>query len=107
MKALSAVRKSILDMSSRLNIEHFLIRLVVINERLTKAGKSMYSSAGSIDQTKSRAFLSNFACIKSYPQGGIEINHDLVSEDEYEEIRSALIASLSGLRTSSGRSWNG
>jgi predicted AlkP superfamily phosphohydrolase/phosphomutase len=59
----------------------------------------MYSSAGSIDQTKSRAFLSNFAGIKSYPQGGIEINRDLVSEDEYEELRSALIAELSELRT--------
>jgi predicted AlkP superfamily phosphohydrolase/phosphomutase len=99
MKALSTVRKSILDVSDRLNIEHFLIRLVVINERLTKAGKSMYSSAGSIDRSKSRAFLSNFAGIKSYPQGGIEINRDLVSEDEYEEIRAALIASLSELRT--------
>jgi predicted AlkP superfamily phosphohydrolase/phosphomutase len=81
-----------------LNIEHFLIRLVVINERLTKAGKSMYSSAGSIDQSKSRAFLSNFAGIKSYPHGGIEINRDLVSDDEYEKLRSALIASLAELR---------
>ena len=92
MKALSTVRKSILDVSNRLNIEHYLIRLVVINERLTKASKSMYSSAGSIDQTKSRAFLSNFAGIKSYPQGGIEINRDLVSDEEYEELRSTLIA---------------
>jgi predicted AlkP superfamily phosphohydrolase/phosphomutase len=99
MRALSKVRKSILDVSNRLNIEHFLIRLVVINERLTKAGKSMYSSVGSIDQTKSRAFLSNFTGIKSYPQGGIEINRDLVSEDEYREIRNALIASLSELRS--------
>jgi predicted AlkP superfamily phosphohydrolase/phosphomutase len=80
-----------------LNIEHYLIRLVVINERLTKAGKSMYSSAGSIDQSKSRAFLSNFAGIKSYPHGGIEINRDLVSDEEYEELRSVLIAALSEL----------
>jgi len=99
MAALSKVRKSILEVSNRLNIEHFLIRLVAINERLTKAGKSVYSSAGLIDKTKSRASLSNFAGIKSYPQGGIEINRDLVSEDEYEEIRNALIASLSKLRS--------
>lgn len=98
-RALSQVRKSILDVSNRLNIEHFLIRLVVINERLTKAGKSMYSSAGSIDRSKSRAFLSNFAGIKSYPHGGIEINRELVSEDEYEETRNALIAALSELRS--------
>jgi|GEM_PF-1964985 hypothetical protein len=46
LKALSTVRKSILDVLNRLNIEHYLIWLVVINARLTKAGKSMYSSAG-------------------------------------------------------------
>jgi predicted AlkP superfamily phosphohydrolase/phosphomutase len=99
MRALSQLRKSILDVSDRLSIEHFLIRLVVMNERLTKAGKSMYSSAGSIDRSKSRAFLSNFAGIKSYPHGGIEINRELVSEDEYEELRSTLIVSLSELRS--------
>jgi len=98
-KALSKVRKSILDVSNKLNLEHYLIRLVVKNERLTKAGKSMYSSAGSIDHSKSKAFLSNFAGIKSYPHGGIEINRELVSEDEYEKTRSALIAALSQLKS--------
>jgi predicted AlkP superfamily phosphohydrolase/phosphomutase len=43
--------------------------------------------------------LSNFAGIKSYPHGGIEINRELVSEDEYEELRSTLIVSLSELRS--------
>jgi predicted AlkP superfamily phosphohydrolase/phosphomutase len=100
MRALSQLRKSILDVANRLSIEHVLIRLVVINERLTKAGKSMYSSAGSIDRSKSRAFLSNFAGIKSYPHGGIEINRELVSEEEYEKLRGALVDSLSKLRTS-------
>jgi predicted AlkP superfamily phosphohydrolase/phosphomutase len=98
-RALGKVRKSVLDVANKLNIEHFLIRLVVMNERLTKAGKSMYSSAGSIDRTKSRAFLSNFAGIKSYPHGGIEINRNLVSDGEYKEMRSALIAALSELRS--------
>ena len=98
-RALSTVRKSILDVSNRLNLEHFLIRMVAKNERLTTASKSIYSSAGSIDQSKSRAFLSNFAGIKSYSYGGIEINRDLMSEDEYEETRSALIAELSALKS--------
>jgi predicted AlkP superfamily phosphohydrolase/phosphomutase len=99
MRALSTVRKSVLNVANRLNIEHFLIRLVVTNERLTKAGKSMYSSAGSIDRGKSRAYLSNFAGIKSYPHGGIEINRELMSEDEYEKTRNALIAVLSELKS--------
>lgn len=99
MRALSRIRNCVLDVTDKLNIEHFLIRLVAVNERLTKSSKSMYSSVGSIDRSKSRAFLSNFAGIKSYPQGGIEINRDLVSEDEYEEVRRALIAALSELRS--------
>jgi predicted AlkP superfamily phosphohydrolase/phosphomutase len=93
------VRKSILDVSNKLNLEHFLIRMVAKNERLTTASKSIYSSAGSIDQDKSSAYLSNFAGIKSYSYGGIEINRDLLSEDEYEETRSALMATLSELRS--------
>lgn len=98
-RALSMVRKGILDVSNRLNIEHLLIRLVAINDQLAKAGNSMYSSFGSIDQSKSRAFLSNFAGIKSYPHGGIEINREVVSEQEYNEVRGTLIAALTELRS--------
>jgi predicted AlkP superfamily phosphohydrolase/phosphomutase len=98
-KALSVVRKGILDVSDKLNLEQFLIRLVARNERLSKASKSVYSSAGSINRTKSRAFLSNFAGIKSYPHGGIEINRDGMTEEGYDKLRSELITTLSELRT--------
>jgi predicted AlkP superfamily phosphohydrolase/phosphomutase len=97
-RALNQVRKCILDVANRLNLEHYLIRLVVIDERLTRAGKSMYSSAGSIDRHKSRAFVSNFAGIKSYEHGAVEINRELVSDAEYEETRNALITTLYDLR---------
>ena len=50
-----------------------------------------------IDKTKSVAYLSNFAGIKSYPDGGIEINKNLVSDDKYEKIRDDLIKLLSEL----------
>jgi len=102
MRALSRVRTSVLDVSSKLNIEHILIRVMAKSERLTKTGKSVYSSAGSIDKSDSRAFLSNFAGIKSYPFGGIEINRDVVSSTEYNVIRAALIAALSELRSPAG-----
>jgi predicted AlkP superfamily phosphohydrolase/phosphomutase len=102
MRALSKVRRSVLDVANRLNIEHFLIRLVVKNEGLAKAGKSIYSSVGSIDRAKSRAFLSNFAGIKSYPHGGIDINRELVSQGEYKEMRDALIAALAQLKLPDG-----
>ena len=45
-KALSKVRKSVLEVSTRLNIEHVLIRVLANSERLAKAGKSVYSSVG-------------------------------------------------------------
>jgi predicted AlkP superfamily phosphohydrolase/phosphomutase len=101
-KALSAVRKGILDVSDKLNLEHFLIRLVAKNERLSKASKSVYSSAGSIDRAKSRAFLSHFAGIKSYPHGGIEINRDGMTEEGYAKVRRELITTLSELHTPDG-----
>jgi len=103
-KALSKVRTTVLEVSTRLNIEHVLIRVLAKSERLTKAGKSIYSSVGSIDRTKSRAFLSNFAGIKSYPFGGVEINRELVSDSEYDLLRNALIGELSELGTRDGGS---
>lgn len=101
-KAISKIRKTILEVVNRLNIEHWLIKLIAKNQRLTKASKSIYSSAGSIDRRRSIAYLSNFAGIKSYPHGGIEINRDLVSDVEYERIRDELIKSLSELKTADG-----
>ncbi len=99
---LSKVRKSILEVSNKLSIEHLLIRVVAKSERLTKAGKSIYSSAGSIDRSRSRAFLSNFAGIKSYPFGGIEVNRDAMSSQEYREVCKAIIAALTELKSPDG-----
>ena len=101
-KVMSGIRKTILEVANKLNIEHWLIKLVVKSERLTKVSKSVYSSAGSIDRSKSIAYLSNFAGIKSYPHGGIEINRDLVSDVEYEKVRKELIKSLPELKTPNG-----
>ena len=98
----SKIRNTILEVANKLNLEHLLIKLVVKNQRLTKASKSMYSSAGSMDKSKSIAYLSNFAGLKSYPHGGIEINRNLVTNVKYEKIRKELIESLSELKTSDG-----
>lgn len=101
-KIISKLRKTILDVANKLDIEHWLIKLVVKSPKLTKVSKSVYSSAGSIDRSRSIVYLSNFAGIKSYPHGGIEINKDLVSDTEYESIRGEFIKSLSGLKTPGG-----
>lgn len=101
-KIVSKIRKAILEVANRLNIEHWLIKLVVKSQKLTKVSKSIYSSAGAIDRSKSTVCLSNFAGIKSYPHGGIEINRDLVSGAEYEKVREEIIKSLSELKTPDG-----
>jgi len=102
-KVMSKIMRIVLEVANRLDVEHWLIKLVVKSQKLIKASKSMYSSAGSIDENRSIAHLSNFAGIKSYPHGGIEINRDLVSEIEYERIRKELVKSLSELKTPDGR----
>jgi predicted AlkP superfamily phosphohydrolase/phosphomutase len=101
-KIMSQIRRTILEVADRLHIEGLLIKLVVTSQSLTRVGKSVYSSAGSIDTAKSKAWLSNFAGIKSYPHGGIEINRDIVSDTEYEKVREELIKSLSELEGTDG-----
>ncbi len=101
-KALSTLRKSVLDVSNKLNLDHILIRMVVKNRRLTKTSKFLYSSAGSIDRAQSRAFLSTFAGIKSYPHGGVEINREAMSDREYKEVKRALIVALTELKSPDG-----
>lgn len=98
-KIYSKMRVLILETANKLNLEHFLIKLIVKNKRLTKMSKSVYSSSGSIDTNKSVAYLSNFAGMKSYSYGGIEINRELVSEQEYERIREKIISTVLQLNT--------
>jgi len=98
-KIQSKIKKIILDCANKLDIEHWLIKLIVRNQKLTKISKSIYSSAGVIDRDKSIAYLSNFVGLKSYSYGGIEINKDLVSNIEYEKIRDGIIKSLLKLKT--------
>ena len=99
----SKIKRTILDIANKLEIEHWLIKFIVKNQKLTKISKSVYSSAKIIDRNKSTAYLSNFAGIKSYPYGGIEINKELVSNAEYERIREELIKTLLELKTPDGK----
>jgi predicted AlkP superfamily phosphohydrolase/phosphomutase len=96
------LRKTVLEIISRLGLEHVVMKLVVKSPRLTKASKSIYSSGGSIDRDKSTAFLSTFAGIKSYPDGGIEIQAEHLSAREYKGLRDALIGWLEALTTARG-----
>lgn len=96
------LRTILLEIINRLGIEHVVMKLVVKSPRLTQASKSIYSSGGSIDQEKSTAFLSTFAGIKSYPDGGIEMQKEDLSALEYERLRDVLIGWLEALTTAQG-----
>jgi predicted AlkP superfamily phosphohydrolase/phosphomutase len=95
---INIIKKVILKTANKFKLEHFLIKLVTKNKNMTKMSKSIYSSVSLIDLSKSDAHLSNFAGIKSYPHGGIEINKDRVSDVEFEKIREELISELSSLK---------
>ncbi len=98
----NTVRRVLLNTLTRLNIEHHIIDIVSKNKALAQTGKSMYSSRSLIDEEKSRSFLSNFAGIKSYSFGGIEINRDLVSANEYNILRDTIIQLLLKISTDDG-----
>ena len=100
------IKKSIgnilLEVTSKLDIEHLLIRIVGTSGQLTGISKSLYSSSGIIDKENSRAFLSTFAGIKSYSHGGIEINRRLISENEIQKLKSDIIKILLNMRNEEG-----
>jgi len=99
---MNKIKSIILGIANKLNIEHWLIKLVVKSQKLTKASKSFYSAGGAIDMDESLAYLSKFAGIKSYPHGGIEINKNVVSDREYEKIREEIIKLLLECKTENG-----
>jgi len=102
-KAQGIIRKAILETANRFDFEPLMVRLVAANGTIAKISKSMYSSAGSIDRSRSSAYLSDFAGIKSYSYGGIQINNESLSKDEYEHLREALIESISEIKAHNGQ----
>lgn len=99
---LGKVKAITLNIANKLDIEHWIIKIVTKNQKLTQIGKEIYSSSGSINKEKSKAYLSTFAGIKSYSFGGIEINCDVISSTEYEALRSETIEHVSQIKTIDG-----
>ena len=96
--------RTLLGAASKFNIEPTLMKFMVRSKRMTRVGKSLYSSSGSIDRKRSVAFLSTFAGIKSYSFGGIEINSDALSDTEYAKVVAELEIRLLELKTLNGDS---
>jgi len=88
------VRRIILKLMDKLEIESLVLKLISKSKWLTKSAKGVYSSSDQINHTESRAFLSSFAGIKSYSHGGIEINRENLTDIEYEELRDRIMNTL-------------
>ncbi len=100
-KILNNIRKISLNVLNKLNIEHIAIKIVTLSPKITQLSKSAYSSSGYVEADQSIATLSHFAGIKSYSYGGIEINRDLISDQEYDKVRHQLIDELIKLNETS------
>lgn len=96
------LKKIILKIITTLNLEHYVIKILSVNDKLTKRAKTIYTSSDLIDRDTSIAWLSQFAGLKSYPHGGIEINKDLVSKKEYNALVEQIINILNDLQTPNG-----
>lgn len=99
---LGEVKKVVMYMADKLDLEHWMMKVVAISPKLTQVSKAIYSSSGSIDKEVSKAYLSTFAGIKSYSFGGIEINREIISSEEYEKLRDEIIMQLSRVNTTEG-----
>ena len=100
-KMMSKARNTILAVINRMGGEETLVQASAMFSPLARFGGSLYSSEVAIPRG-SRASLSRFAGIKSYPHGGIQIRRDDISDQEYARLREAIIASLETLKTQDG-----
>ncbi|MGZ7117157.1 MAG: alkaline phosphatase family protein, partial [Methanobacterium sp.] len=98
---LNNIRKLSLKILNKLNIEHMAIKIVTMSPKITQLSKSAYSSSGYVNADQSIASLSHFAGIKSYSYGGLEINRELISDQEYDKIRHEIIEELIKLNETS------
>ena len=67
--------------------------------KIAKGSKLMYSSSFAFDKTHSFAYMSDFAGIKSYSFGGIEINRSMIPKSDYDSLCNTIIMSLLPLKT--------
>ncbi len=102
-KYIQKMKRIILQTSNKLELETSILNIVVMNSRLTSISKSMYSPPTDVSTSKNKAYLSSFAGIKSYPHGGVQINKESMSEDEYANVVQDIITRLGNMVLEDGR----
>lgn len=94
---LENMKRMSLDLIRRFDLDHMMVRASKTSA-LSSISRDIYMSSTSIDHQRSAACLSSFAGPKSYSHGGIEINEQNLEGRSYDDLRTWLIAELSGLK---------
>ena len=97
------IKNVLLNIITNFDLEDKVVNLMINRPHIAKGGKSMYSSSFAFDKTHSFAFMSDFAGIKSYSFGGIEINRSMIQKSDYDSLCNTIIASLLSLKTPDNR----
>ncbi|MDD1708004.1 MAG: alkaline phosphatase family protein, partial [Methanoregulaceae archaeon] len=100
-KFMANIRNAALGVIEHMGCEEILVQLSARFPSVARSGGSLYAGNPSIPPG-SRASLSRFAGIKSYPHGGIQIQKEGLSAGEYTAMRDTIITSLASLTTSEG-----
>ena len=90
------IKKIILDLAHKMDMMYLLVKIGK-SRFLSKTSKKTYTSSSLIDYSESLAYLAHFPGVKSYSEGGIIVNKDVLG-DKYETFRDILIKELLQLR---------
>jgi len=97
------VKNLLLNIITSFDLEDKVINLTITSSNIAKESKSIYSSSFAFDKTHSFAYMSDFAGIKSYSFGGIEINKSMIQKSDYDSLCNTIIESLLTLKTPDNR----
>jgi predicted AlkP superfamily phosphohydrolase/phosphomutase len=93
------IKINLLGIANRFDIEFMLVDLSTKTKILSSISKNIYTSSANGESSEIQACLSDFAGIKSYPHGGIQIKrNNSFNYQDYENLRSDLIKLLLNLK---------
>lgn len=90
-------RNALLGSVNRLELDYWLVKLSTGTKALSSMSKGIYMSTANLDMTRTVAYLSSFAGVKSYSHGGIEIERRNLKDKDYEGVRESIIRDLLSL----------
>ncbi len=97
-RVMESTKNGLLDVTHRLGLDSYLVKLVTRTRGISALSKSIYMSTAYLDRRKTVAYLSSFAGVKSYPHGGVEITRRNLAGADYEKVRDKIIRAFGALQ---------